>query len=104
MDKAVETLSYMFQVKHTSNPKQLPTVNGLHRVLMGLISLSPLDRNVEEPDWFDSSLNDSQREAVRFALSAPEVASIWGPPGLPTDLLRQYHDRRLQQVPGKHTL
>lgn len=29
----------------------------------------------------DDNLNDSQREAVDFALSSEEVALIWGPPG-----------------------
>lgn len=29
----------------------------------------------------DENLNDSQKEAVDFALSSQEVALIWGPPG-----------------------
>ena len=35
------------------------------------------------PDFtpLDSALNDSQREAVRFALSAADVAAVHGPPG-----------------------
>ncbi|KAF1804809.1 P-loop containing nucleoside triphosphate hydrolase protein [Mucor lusitanicus] len=31
--------------------------------------------------FFDETLNDSQKEAVRFALGSPEVALIHGPPG-----------------------
>ena len=31
--------------------------------------------------FFDESLNESQKAAVRFALAAPEVAFIHGPPG-----------------------
>jgi hypothetical protein len=31
--------------------------------------------------WFDAGLNASQREAVSFALNAPELALIHGPPG-----------------------
>ncbi|RUP51923.1 AAA domain-containing protein [Jimgerdemannia flammicorona] len=33
-----------------------------------------------EPEFFDATLNESQRDAVRFALSAEEVALIHGPP------------------------
>lgn len=32
--------------------------------------------------FFDESLNDSQRDAVRFCLESPEVACIHGPPGM----------------------
>jgi hypothetical protein len=32
--------------------------------------------------FFDSTLNTSQKEAVKFALEAPEVACIHGPPGV----------------------
>ncbi|RKP37806.1 DNA helicase-like protein [Dimargaris cristalligena] len=32
-------------------------------------------------DWYDSNLNESQRQAVRFALAARDVALIHGPPG-----------------------
>jgi superfamily I DNA and/or RNA helicase len=38
------------------------------------------DREQEEP-VFNSQLNDTQREAVRFALAARDVALIHGPPG-----------------------
>jgi hypothetical protein len=31
--------------------------------------------------FFDPTLNASQKEAVKFALEAPEVACIHGPPG-----------------------
>jgi ATP-dependent RNA/DNA helicase IGHMBP2 len=33
------------------------------------------------PAWLDESLNDSQREAVTFALSARDLAILHGPPG-----------------------
>lgn len=32
-------------------------------------------------DFYDKSLNDSQRQAVRFTLSSNEFACIHGPPG-----------------------
>jgi len=31
--------------------------------------------------YFDDTLNDSQKAAVRFAVESPEVACIHGPPG-----------------------
>ena len=32
--------------------------------------------------FFDPNLNESQKEAVKFALESPEVACIHGPPGI----------------------
>ncbi len=56
--------------------------NSLVRVLMGL-SKPSYDASMALPDitFYDSTLNSSQQEAVRFALSASEVAIIHGPPG-----------------------
>ncbi|KAL4728659.1 hypothetical protein ACLX1H_005410 [Fusarium chlamydosporum] len=57
------------------------------RVLFGLSSPSPVaadltkDENVGNLDWFDPTLNDSQKDAIRFALASREVALIHGPPG-----------------------
>lgn len=33
-------------------------------------------------EYLDARLNESQREAVDFALSATEIGLIWGPPGM----------------------
>ena len=56
------------------------------RVLMGL---SEVSEKIPFKDliFFDDTLNSSQREAVRFALEAPEVACIHGPPGQSYELL-----------------
>ncbi|KAJ4010861.1 hypothetical protein NW752_008989 [Fusarium irregulare] len=57
------------------------------RVLFGLSSPSPVaadltqDENVGGLKWFDPTLNDSQKDAIRFALASREVALIHGPPG-----------------------
>lgn len=52
------------------------------RVLFGLDSPTPVPRDLEEPkEWIDTSLNDSQKDAIRFALASREVALIHGPPG-----------------------
>ena len=54
----------------------------LMRVLFGLSSPSPPDlASVKDLEFIDPSLNDSQKEAIRFALASPEVALIHGPPG-----------------------
>lgn len=58
------------------------------RVLFGLSSPSPVaqdltkDENVGQIDWFDPTLNDSQKDAIRFALASREIALVHGPPGV----------------------
>lgn len=39
---------------------------------------------VGDVDFLDSTLNQSQRNAIEFALEAEEVALIHGPPGVST--------------------
>lgn len=60
--------------------------SNLQQVLFGLSSPSA---SPEDPDsdieWIDPSLNDSQKEAIKFALAAREVALIHGPPGVSDD-------------------
>ena len=63
----------------------------LMRVLFGMESPTPLPINLEDPErgsgkveFFDPTLNDSQKDAVRFALASREVALIHGPPGVCT--------------------
>jgi DNA polymerase alpha-associated DNA helicase A len=55
------------------------------RVLFGLTAPSPVSEDlseVKELEWVDPSLNDSQKDAIKFALAAKEVALIHGPPGV----------------------
>lgn len=60
----------------------------LIRVLFALSSPSPLPphfgRHSDEIpwEWFNPTVNESQKEAVLFALASPEVALIHGPPGV----------------------
>ena len=63
----------------------------LMRVLFGMDSPTPLPANLEDPErscgkitFFDPTLNDSQKDAVRFALASKDVALIHGPPGVRT--------------------
>ncbi|KAI0483206.1 P-loop containing nucleoside triphosphate hydrolase protein [Xylariaceae sp. FL0804] len=57
------------------------------RVLFGLSSPSavPSDLSADPEygsiEWVDPTLNDSQKDAIRFALASREVALIHGPPG-----------------------
>ena len=47
----------------------------------------------EQFNFFDPTLNDSQKNAVRFALASREVALIHGPPGVSTKF--RLHQQRL---------
>ncbi|PHH73668.1 hypothetical protein CDD82_5327 [Ophiocordyceps australis] len=57
------------------------------RVLFGLSTPSPVapdlsqDEQVGKIEWIDATLNDSQKDAIRFALASREIALIHGPPG-----------------------
>ncbi len=54
----------------------------LMRVLFGLSSPAPPDVSTSKDIQFqDPSLNDSQKHAIRFALSSTDIALIHGPPG-----------------------
>ncbi|KAH6650206.1 P-loop containing nucleoside triphosphate hydrolase protein [Chaetomium tenue] len=57
------------------------------RVLFGLSSPSAVaadltrDEEVGNIEWVDPTLNDSQKDAIRFALASREIGLIHGPPG-----------------------
>ena len=54
----------------------------LMRVLFGLSSSAAADPStVNDIQFVDPSLNDSQKHAIKFALSSSEIALIHGPPG-----------------------
>jgi DNA polymerase alpha-associated DNA helicase A len=58
------------------------------RVLFGLSSPSVVpadlstDEEVGEIEWVDPTLNESQKDAIRFALASREIGLIHGPPGV----------------------
>ena len=61
----------------------------LSRILFGLDSPSPVpqdqegvERQIGPVKFIDPTLNESQKEAVRFAMCSREVALIHGPPGV----------------------
>ncbi|CDO68285.1 hypothetical protein BN946_scf184799.g12 [Trametes cinnabarina] len=80
MDKALDQLEKVLLPNEvTKEDKFIPKMTPLIRVLMGLAP--PSERvPVRDLKFFDSSLNASQKEAIRFAMESPEVACIHGPP------------------------
>ena len=73
MEKAMHTLLDLHEQNRLSR---------LHKVLLGQESPSQCPHPlVPEVQFFDENLNDSQRAAVRFAVAAPELALLHGPPG-----------------------
>ena len=61
----------------------------LARILFGLESPTPVAERDEEVNFIDETLNESQRDAVRFALASREVTLVHGPPGV--SVLRRDH-------------
>jgi DNA polymerase alpha-associated DNA helicase A len=81
MDQAVERMyKCLLGSSDPSGVSSSPTM--LQRVLFGLSAPSPPE-DVENVQYFNtSSLNPSQKKAVKLALSSPELALIHGPPGV----------------------
>ncbi|TGZ81023.1 P-loop containing nucleoside triphosphate hydrolase protein [Ascodesmis nigricans] len=71
MVKAMETLREMGE--------RVEGGEGIVRVLFG--HQEPGEVESVEVGWLDDGLNESQKEAVRFALGSKDVALIHGPPG-----------------------
>jgi DNA polymerase alpha-associated DNA helicase A len=75
----------------------------LVEVLLGISAPSekiPLENVV----FFDPTLNDSQKAAVRFALESPEVACIHGPPGIIAISRTELNLNSVSQALGRPTL
>lgn len=79
MNQTMERLKKMEEKDYTT----------LVRVLFGLESPTPLPADLKDSesgsgnlDFIDPTLNDSQKDAIRFALASREVALIQGPPGV----------------------
>ena len=59
----------------------MPPMTKLFEVLLGISN--PSERiPIKNIVFFDPTLNDSQKAAVKFALESPEIACIHGPPGI----------------------
>ncbi|EIW79810.1 P-loop containing nucleoside triphosphate hydrolase protein [Coniophora puteana RWD-64-598 SS2] len=84
MDKTIDQLEKTgLPSTRKADDKSSYPLTALTRVLLGISPRSEPSSpaRVEEIQFYDPSLNASQKEAVRFALSAGEVACIHGPPG-----------------------
>ncbi|KAL1691488.1 P-loop containing nucleoside triphosphate hydrolase protein [Schizophyllum commune] len=79
MDKAIDTLEKITS-DNPPDDKAFPRLNAMHRVLLGQASPSAKIA-VSDLEFLDPTLNDSQKDAIRFCLASPEVACIHGPPG-----------------------
>jgi len=72
------------------------------RVLFGQASPSPVpadlakDPELAKIEWVDPSLNESQKDAIRFALASREIALIHGPPGVSHPLIMNIHGIRVK--------
>lgn len=81
MEKALDRLEKtVIPSSRKSDDKTDYQLTPLIRVLLGM---SPPSKPTYTDDitFYDPSLNESQKRAVRFALAAKEVACIHGPPG-----------------------
>lgn len=79
----------MNQVMTTLQKVSTDQQSNFVRVLFGLSSPTPvlentntLSHEADKLDFVDQSLNDSQKDAIRFAMASREVALIHGPPGV----------------------
>ncbi|KIK94447.1 hypothetical protein PAXRUDRAFT_12038 [Paxillus rubicundulus Ve08.2h10] len=81
MDKALDHLEKI-AIPSTRKPGD-KTNYELSPLIRVLLAMSPPSKPSDLGDitFFDESLNTSQKQAVRFALEAVEVACIHGPPG-----------------------
>ncbi len=62
--------------------KKYSLSHNLIHVLFGETEISTqLNENYNEIQYFNNTLNDSQKEAIKFALNQKEIAIIHGPPG-----------------------
>ncbi|KAH8924727.1 P-loop containing nucleoside triphosphate hydrolase protein [Atractiella rhizophila] len=82
MVKTLERLQSIFAgVDGTGETTSRPSPSSLTSVLLSLSAPSPAQQSPPPVQFLDTTLNDSQKEAVAFALAQPELALIHGPPG-----------------------
>ncbi|KAG5636874.1 hypothetical protein H0H81_006535 [Sphagnurus paluster] len=78
MEKALDRLER--RVTGPKDEKASSESIRLTQVLLGLTPRTPR-QPIADVQFFDESLNSSQKEAIKFCLESPEVACIHGPPG-----------------------
>ena len=55
--------------------------NSLSKILLGISEPTDVVER-QDVEFYDETLNDSQKDAVRLSIFAPEIALIHGPPGV----------------------
>lgn len=86
------TWNRMNQTMERMQKMEVKDYTTLTRILFGLESPTLVAEGDEEVKFIDETLNESQRDAVRFALASREVALVHGPPGV--SLLRRNREAR----------
>ncbi|RMD39985.1 hypothetical protein DV735_g5144, partial [Chaetothyriales sp. CBS 134920] len=82
MDQALKKITAVIGDDISASSSSYSSLSPLQRILLGLDSQQPASLDsVRDLAFFNPSLNESQREAIRFALAAPHLALIHGPPG-----------------------
>lgn len=75
MNQTMEKLQKQAEAEHST----------FVQVLFGKSSPSPMPANLDEElgslEWNSASLNEPQKEAIKFAMASREIALIHGPPG-----------------------
>ncbi|KAL1993661.1 hypothetical protein VTN49DRAFT_2330 [Thermomyces lanuginosus] len=82
--KIANDVTYRRMKQTMERMEKMPESEHTHfmRVLFGHTTPSSPDYDsVGQIDFIDPTLNDSQKEAIRFALASREIALIHGPPG-----------------------
>ncbi|KIY67465.1 P-loop containing nucleoside triphosphate hydrolase protein [Cylindrobasidium torrendii FP15055 ss-10] len=74
MDKAIDALEKTIKGSNTDD-KNVPQLTPLVQVLMAMSEVSNLVP-VPPIEYFDTNLNQSQKDAIKFCLESPEVACI----------------------------
>lgn len=78
LEKTIKTLASRLLTEDSV----VAATDPLTSVLLGLAEPTFNDEVGNEPEWLDTTLNQSQRDAARFVLDyAVEVGLIHGPPG-----------------------
>src|SRR5208282_5670732 len=91
------TLKRMRETMERLRDTPINELSPLTNILLGRTKPSAVQELIDLK-FIDETLNDSQKDAVRFSLSASEIALIHGPPGVQP--LYYLTDNRL----ARHTL
>ncbi|KAB5593364.1 DNA polymerase alpha-associated DNA helicase A [Ceratobasidium theobromae] len=81
MDRAIDSLERLVAQQPSDAPPSAVLALPLAQSLLAMKPMDPFAQLSQELIFKDDNLNDSQKEAVRFALESPEIALIHGPPG-----------------------